>query len=99
MRWKIFFFSLTCLFFVHSYSQEKTEDSFNFRWDNGFKLESYDKQFSLGFGGQIFLDHGYFFQDNDLDIHFGPLENKSRTEFRSARLLGRSMEIPNSNFS
>lgn len=98
MRWKIFFFSITCLFFVHSYSQEQTENSFNFKWDKGFKLESNDKQFSLDFGGQIFLDHGYFFQDNDLDLHFGPLENKSRTEFRSARLFLSGQVYGNTEF-
>lgn len=86
MRWQLFLFCAFSTIGMHTYGQKQTEDSFNFSWDNGFKLESTDGLFSLDFGGQIFLDHAYFFQDSDLERNFGPLENKSGTEFRSARL-------------
>lgn len=86
MRWSIILFCVLSLLSLHTYGQEPTDDSFTFKWDNGFKLESNDPPFSLGFGGQIFLDHGYLFQDSDLNRNYGPLENKSGTEFRSARL-------------
>ena len=86
MRLQIIIFCVFLIIGLHGYGQEPTEDSFKFSWDNGFKLKSTDGLFSLGFGGQIFLDHAYFFQDNDLNKNFGSLESKSRTEFRSARL-------------
>ncbi len=60
---------------------------FEIKWDNGFKLESQDKQFSLKFGGRIMIDHAYFFQDDQLDTNFGPLPSKSGTEFRRARIF------------
>ncbi|MEN8185725.1 MAG: porin [Bacteroidota bacterium] len=71
-----------------SYSQEKKEDNpFNVKWDNGFKVESKDKNFKLKFGGRVHIDHAYFLQDDDLDNAFGELESDNGTEFRRARLF------------
>lgn len=78
----VLFFS----FFVGQ-AQEKKETPFSFKWDNGFKLESADKEFKLKFGGRIMVDHAYLFQNDDLDTNFGPLESKSGAEFRRARLF------------
>lgn len=68
-------------------SQEVGSKSFNFKWDNGFKVQSQDSLFSLKFGGSIFVDHGFFNSDAQLTENFGPLESKSGTEIRRARLF------------
>ncbi len=77
------------LFFVVTAvsSQNEKPNPFSFKWDNGFKLESQDKQFSLKFGGRIMVDHAYFFQSDELNNNYGPLLSKSGTEFRRARLF------------
>jgi phosphate-selective porin OprO/OprP len=67
--------------------QEKKENSFSAKWDNGFKLESADKNFKLKFGGRIMVDHAFFSQNNELDTAFGELTTKNGTEFRRARLF------------
>jgi len=68
-------------------SQEKKENPFNIKWDNGTKVESKDKNFKLKFGGRIHLDHAYFSQDADLDAAFGELDSKDGTEFRRLRFF------------
>ncbi len=77
------------LFFCYTgFSQEeKKENPFSFKWDNGFKLESADKDFQLKFGGRIMVDHAYMFQNDELDANVGPLETTSGTEFRRARFF------------
>jgi len=67
--------------------QEKKESPFSFKWNNGFKLESADKNFKLKFGGRIMADHAFFSQNSDLESTFGELETKSGTEFRRARFF------------
>ncbi len=74
-------------FTMFSQEEEKKENPFSFKWDNGFKLESLDKQFRMKFGGRIMVDHAYFFQNSDLDENFGELETKSGTEIRRARFF------------
>jgi phosphate-selective porin OprO/OprP len=69
------------------FAQEKKENPFSFKWDNGFKLESADKNFKLKFGGRIQIDHAFFSQDNDLEAAFGELATKNGTEFRRARFF------------
>lgn len=52
---------IATIFFLTSnflFSQEK--NSFSFKWDNGFKLESVDKNFKLKFGGRLIIDHAFF---------------------------------------
>ncbi|MCB0464854.1 MAG: hypothetical protein KDC78_04130 [Aequorivita sp.] len=78
----VLFFVITTVF-----SQNEKPNPFSFKWDNGFKLESQDKQFSLKFGGRIMVDHAYFFQNDELNNTYGPLLSKSGTEFRRARLF------------
>ena len=68
-------------------SQEKKENPFNIKWDNGTKVESKDKNFKLKFGGRIHLDHAYFSQDADLDAAFGELDSNDGTEFRRLRFF------------
>jgi len=67
--------------------EEKKENPFSFKWDNGFKIESADKNFKLKFGGRIMLDHAFFSQDNDLDFAFDELTTKNGLEIRRARLF------------
>lgn len=83
---------------ITAFSQEAPNNPFSFKWDNGFKLESQDKQFSLKFGGRIMVDHAYFFQNNELDSNFGPLVSKSGTEFRRARLFFSGTVYGNAEF-
>lgn len=85
-RWKLFFF-VTIIFGALAQSQENADKSFNFKWDNGFKLQSADALISLKFGGSLFVDHGFFYQDSQLTETFGALESKSGTEIRRARLF------------
>jgi phosphate-selective porin OprO/OprP len=87
MQRKHLLFSALMFSFITAFSQEAPTNPFSFKWDNGFKLESQDKQFSLKFGGRIMVDHTYFFQNDELDSNFGPLLSKSGTEFRRARLF------------
>ncbi len=87
MQRKHFLFSVLALSFITTFSQEAPKNPFYFKWDNGFKLESQDKQFALKFGGRIMIDHAYFFQNDELDTNYGPLLSKSGTEFRRARIF------------
>lgn len=68
-------------------SQEKEENPFTIKWDNGTKVESKDKNFKLKFEGRIHLDHAYFSQDANLDAAFGELDSKDGTEFRRLRFF------------
>lgn len=83
---------------ISVYSQEKTANPFTFKWDNGFKLTSADSLYSLKFGGSLFIDHGYFHQNTKLSENFGPLESKSGTEIRRARLFFSGTIYKNTNF-
>jgi len=78
----LFFFT-----FLTVTSQEKKENPFSFKWDNGFKVESADKNFKFSFGGRIMADHAFFSQDAGLDDAFGQLLVKNGTEIRRARLF------------
>lgn len=96
-NWKLFL-CIVILFSTGGYSQEDTANSFNFKWDNGFKLESKDSVFSLNFGGYMLVDHAYFFDNRKLVDNYGPLESKSGTEIRSARLTFAGKVYQNTNF-
>jgi len=72
---------------INIFSQESEPNPFTIRWDNGFKVDSKDKNFRLKFGGRIMLDHAYFTQDDDLDNAFGELESNDGTEFRRVRFF------------
>ncbi|PCJ92820.1 MAG: porin [Flavobacteriaceae bacterium] len=69
------------------FAQETNENSFSFKWDNGFKIESADKQFLFKFGGRIMLDHAYFNQNTELDANLGPLQTTNSTEIRRGRFF------------
>lgn len=84
---KTHLFILILLVSTIIFSQEKNLNSFSFKWNNGFNLESSDKQFKLKFGGRIMIDHAFFSQNNDLDIAYNPLLTKSGTELRRARIF------------
>jgi len=75
------------LFSTKFYSQEKKENPFSIKWDNGTKIESKDKNFKLKFGGRVQLDHAYFLQNDNLDAAFGALESNDGTEFRRLRFF------------
>lgn len=69
-------------FFTSSlFSQNKVE--LKPYWDNGLKLESSDKHFSVKFGGRIQYDIMFINQDDSLNNHF---DAENGTEFRRARL-------------
>ncbi|PIE49474.1 MAG: hypothetical protein CSA39_02440 [Flavobacteriales bacterium] len=70
-----------------TYSQEKEQNNFNFKWDNGFKLESTDKNFKLNFGGRLMIDHAAFWQNNDLESIYRDLKTEKGTEIRRARMF------------
>ncbi|QAA82239.1 hypothetical protein EI546_11140 [Aequorivita sp. H23M31] len=99
-NWKVLIFILF-IGCTHLYSQEDispTSTSFNFKWENGFKLKREDGLFSLNFGGYFFIDHAYLQQNSELSDHYGLLDVKSRTEIRSARLYFSGNVYGNTNF-
>ncbi len=96
-HWKLFLF-IVFLGYSNSYSQENNSNTFDFKWDNGFKLERKDGLFSLKFGGYIFIDHASFHQNTELSKNFGALESKSGTEIRAARLYFSGNVYRNTNF-
>ncbi len=99
MKLKYFLIAIVVVSSFTTYSQEeKKENPFKFKWDNGFKLESKDKAFKLKFGGRIMVDHAYFSQNDELDTNVGLLETESGTEFRRARLFMSGTIYSNVNF-
>lgn len=82
----LFVVSLFTFLFANS-QEEKKENPFSFKWDNGFKVESADKNFKLSFGGRIMLDHAFFSQNKDMELSFGELTTKNGLEIRRARLF------------
>lgn len=60
----------------------QADDGWTVKWSNGFKVESEDQRFKLGFGGRIQAD--YHFADGDSGFR-DELENGF--EFRRARLF------------
>lgn len=86
MPHKCLLISFLLLFCSVVSAQEESGNPFTFKWENGFKLNSQDNQFSLKFGGRIMVDHAYLFQSSELNESFGPLTSKSGTEIRRARL-------------
>lgn len=95
MKLKYFFIIIVFLSFFNTYSQE---NPFSIKWDNGFKLESADKNFKLKFGGRIMIDHAFFSQDDNLDTHFGQLLTTSGVEFRRARFFFSGLVYGNVEF-
>ncbi|MCF6212627.1 MAG: hypothetical protein L3J45_01225 [Flavobacteriaceae bacterium] len=87
MKLKIAFLSLLLFFCFYGKAQEQNPNSFSFKWNNGFNLESADKQFVLKFGGRLVIDHAFFSQDKVSDEVFGQLLTTSGTELRHARLF------------
>ncbi len=71
----------------NNYSQDSIAPSYSFKWDNGFKLKSSDNNFSLDFGGRIFVDHARFFPNSNLERNYGEMNHNSRTDVTSARLF------------
>ncbi len=65
------------------FGQVQQENQFNVKWDNGFKLESADKNFKLKFGGRINMDWLFIDQEDTLNTVFG--EPNNTTEFRRVR--------------
>jgi len=87
MKLKIAFLSLLLFFCFYGRAQKQNPIPFSFKWDNGFKIESADKQFKLKFGGRLIIDHAFFSQDKALNNTFGKLSTTSGTEFRHARFF------------
>ena len=98
MKFKSALLVILLLTYSLSESQEKIENPFSFKWDNGFKVESADKNFKLKFGGRIMIDHAFFSQGNNLDTAFGKLSTTSGTEFRKARFFFSGLVYGNVEF-
>jgi phosphate-selective porin OprO/OprP len=86
------------LFFQVSAQEKSDPNPFSVKWDNGFKVDSQDKNFKLKFGGRIMWDHAYFDQDDDLDASFGELESMDGTEFRRVRFYFSGLLYKNFEF-
>lgn len=90
----LFLFLFSPLLF---YGQEAS--AFEYAWDGGFSLKTKDSTFSLGFGGNISMDHAYFFQDKDLDLLYEPLETHHSTQIRKARIYFHGQVYRNTEFA
>ncbi|MDY7396508.1 porin [Aureibaculum sp. 2210JD6-5] len=78
---------LVCTISFSVFAQEKEGNPFNFKWDNGFKVNSADENFEFKFGGRIMLDHAFFSQNEALNDVYGKLLTTSATEIRRARFF------------
>ena len=68
-------------------AQEKKENQFSTKWDNGFKVENADKSIKLKFGGRIMYDVGFFSLNNEAETNGFTLASKNGNEFRRARFF------------
>ncbi len=98
MKYKVVLTFLHLFIGVLLFAQETNENPFSFKWDNGFKIESADKQFKFKFGGRIMLDHAYFNQNTELDTNFGILQITNGTEIRRARIFASGTIYENIEF-
>jgi len=78
---KFLFIALISFITSSLYSQDKIE--LKPYWDNGLKLESSDKNFSVKLGGRIQYDIMFINQDDSLNNNF---DAENGAEFRRARL-------------
>lgn len=77
------FFTLVIFTFLVSNLFSQTKVALGPYWDNGLKLESHDKNFSVKLGGRIQYDIMFINQDDSLNNHF---DAENGAEFRRARL-------------
>ena len=68
-------------------SQEKKENPFTAKWDNGFKIENADKSIKMKFGGRLMYDYGFFSLNNEAESNGYTLFSENGNEFRRARLF------------
>ena len=88
MKKALIYVSLAILVFVTpSYSQEKKENPFSAKWDNGFKIERADQQIKMKFGGRIMYDMGFFGLNTEAEENGYALFSENGNEFRRARLF------------
>lgn len=95
---KLYLILLIALCFNEAYSQDTLIQSVNYQWKHGFLLTDTDETVALRFGGRVFLDHTNFSASDKLQQNFGPLENNSSTQFKSARLYFRGEFYENIEF-
>lgn len=67
--------------------------TFNSKWDNGYKVESEDKQFKMKFGGRVQLDWAFFNQDDSSKSILGEATNG--VEFRRVRFFNEGLIFGN----
>ncbi|HZW78041.1 MAG TPA: porin [Flavobacteriaceae bacterium] len=93
----LYLFFVLFLFSGILFAQEAP--TFDYTWDGGFSLKTRDSTFSLGFGGNISLDHAYYFQDEKLDALYGPFEAHHNTDLRKARIYFHGQIYRNTEFA
>jgi len=73
--------TIAMLSFFHAIGQS----GFEFKWENGYKVESNDGRFKMKFGGRIQYDVATFWQDKNMEDAFGVI--KDGVEFRRVRFF------------
>jgi len=68
-------------------AQEKKENPFSIKWDNGFKVENTDKSIKLKFGGRIMYDYGFYSLNDEAESNGYTLASSNGNEFRRARFF------------
>lgn len=97
IKFTLIMFSLFA-FFIANAQEEKKENPFSIKWDNGFKVQSADKDFQFKFGGRVMLDYAFFSHNDEMDQNWGPLNITNATEFRRARLYFSGLVYGNVEF-
>lgn len=97
IKFTLIMFSLFAIFIANA-QEEKKENPFSIKWDNGFKVQSADKDFQFKFGGRVMLDYAFFSHNDEMDQNWGPLDITNATEFRRARLYFSGLVYGNVEF-
>lgn len=87
MKFKNVFLGALIFSYFFANSQEKKENPFGTKWDNGFKIENADKSIKMKFGGRIMYDFGFYSLNNEAESNGYALASNNGNEFRRARLF------------
>lgn len=98
MKRQLYLALLLVLTYWGAHSQDTLIQPINHQWNHGFLLSNAEKSIILRFGGQVYLDHGYFSPNSKFKQTFGAINEKSKTAFDSARLYVKGNLYENTEF-
>lgn len=98
MKLKNIFIVALLFSYLFATSQEKKENYFSTKWENGFKVENADKSITLKFGGRLMYDFGFYSLNSEAETNGYTLFSKNGTEFRRARIFTSGTIFSNVDF-